>query len=160
MEPLLGQQQARHRGAATDPPIQGRTWRVLRHESPRRQKHPGSIRMDGHDDELAALRAVVFRRWRQDLGSQLDHRSDARQSVSRRAMKKSPLTFAAACLAVLMGSMTSAQSTHDGAKPPQDADLIGLHDFDFLVGQWRVHHRLLKDRLADSHEWTEFEGSL
>jgi hypothetical protein len=75
-------------------------------------------------------------------------------------MKKSHLTFAAACLAVVMGSMTSAQSTHDGAKPAKDANLIGLHDFDFLVGQWRVHHRQLKDRLADSHEWTEFEGSL
>jgi hypothetical protein len=75
-------------------------------------------------------------------------------------MKKSRLTFAAACLAVVMGSMSSAQSSQDGAKPTQEANLTGLHDFDFLVGQWRVHHRLLKDRLADSHEWTEFEGSL
>jgi hypothetical protein len=35
----------------------------------------------------------------------------------------------------------------------------GLHDFDFLVGQWRVHHRRLKERLADNHEWVEFEGT-
>jgi len=33
-----------------------------------------------------------------------------------------------------------------------------LHDFDFLVGEWQVHHRRLKDRLAGSHEWVEFEG--
>ena len=36
----------------------------------------------------------------------------------------------------------------------------GLHDFDFLVGHWRVHHRKLKERLANSHEWIEFEGTL
>jgi len=35
-----------------------------------------------------------------------------------------------------------------------------LHDFDFLVGHWRVHHRRLKERLANSHEWIEFEGTL
>ena len=33
------------------------------------------------------------------------------------------------------------------------------HDFDFLIGKWRVHHWRLKDRLADSHEWVEFEGT-
>jgi hypothetical protein len=36
----------------------------------------------------------------------------------------------------------------------------GLHDFDFLVGHWRVHHRKLKEHLANSHEWIEFEGTL
>jgi len=36
----------------------------------------------------------------------------------------------------------------------------GVHDFDFLVGQWRVHHRKLKARLANNHEWIEFEGTL
>lgn len=33
------------------------------------------------------------------------------------------------------------------------------HDFDFLMGKWRVHHRRLKARLAGSHEWVEFEGT-
>ena len=36
----------------------------------------------------------------------------------------------------------------------------GLHDFDFLVGHWRVHHRKLKQRLANNHEWIKFEGTL
>jgi hypothetical protein len=35
----------------------------------------------------------------------------------------------------------------------------GLHDFDFLVGHWQVHHRRLKERLANNHEWIEFEGT-
>jgi hypothetical protein len=34
------------------------------------------------------------------------------------------------------------------------------HDFDFLAGQWKVHHRRLQRRLAGSHDWDEFEGSL
>jgi hypothetical protein len=34
-----------------------------------------------------------------------------------------------------------------------------VHDFDFYMGSWRVHHRRLKDRLAGSTEWEEFEGT-
>ena len=32
------------------------------------------------------------------------------------------------------------------------------HDFDPLVGHWRVRHRLLRDRLAGCTEWDLFEG--
>ena len=35
----------------------------------------------------------------------------------------------------------------------------GLNDFDFLTGSWRVHHRRLKERLVENHEWIEFEGT-
>lgn len=35
----------------------------------------------------------------------------------------------------------------------------GVHDFDFYMGKWRVHHRRLKERLAGSTEWQEFEGT-
>ena len=34
-----------------------------------------------------------------------------------------------------------------------------VHDFDFYMGSWRVHHRRLKDRLAGSTEWEEFDGT-
>jgi hypothetical protein len=34
----------------------------------------------------------------------------------------------------------------------------GRDDFDFLIGTWRVHHRMLKDRLIGSTEWIEFDG--
>ncbi|HTT98803.1 MAG TPA: hypothetical protein VMF58_12190 [Rhizomicrobium sp.] len=33
------------------------------------------------------------------------------------------------------------------------------HDFDFLIGKWKVHHWRLKDRLAGSTEWVEFDGT-
>ena len=41
-----------------------------------------------------------------------------------------------------------------------DSAVSGLHDFDFLVGQWQAHHRKLKQRLANNQEWIEFEGTL
>jgi hypothetical protein len=34
-----------------------------------------------------------------------------------------------------------------------------IHDFDFLVGRWKVHHRRLNDRLAGSQDWVEFDGT-
>ena len=36
----------------------------------------------------------------------------------------------------------------------------GVHDFDFLMGEWQVHHRRLKERLAGSQDWLEFSGTL
>jgi hypothetical protein len=35
----------------------------------------------------------------------------------------------------------------------------GTHDFDFLEGCWRVHHRRLRQPLSGSSDWYEFEGS-
>jgi hypothetical protein len=34
----------------------------------------------------------------------------------------------------------------------------GRNDFDFLAGSWKVHHRMLTQRLKGSTEWIEFEG--
>jgi hypothetical protein len=34
----------------------------------------------------------------------------------------------------------------------------GRNDFDFLIGTWKVHHRILKARLNASADWLEFEG--
>jgi len=50
-----------------------------------------------------------------------------------------------------------AHSSQDAPKPMQAAvDLAGSHDFDFLIGEWRVHHHRLK---PDSQEWVDFEGT-
>jgi len=35
----------------------------------------------------------------------------------------------------------------------------GRNDFDFLTGNWKVHHKLLKGRLKGSTEWEEFDGT-
>ncbi len=37
-------------------------------------------------------------------------------------------------------------------------DLPDARDFDFLIGQWRVHHRKLRRRLVGDTEWQAFEG--
>lgn len=34
----------------------------------------------------------------------------------------------------------------------------GRSDFDFQIGIWKVHHRMLTQRLKGSTDWAEFEG--
>jgi hypothetical protein len=34
----------------------------------------------------------------------------------------------------------------------------GSHDFDFLIGNWKAHVRVLPDRLAGSNTWVEYDG--
>jgi hypothetical protein len=36
--------------------------------------------------------------------------------------------------------------------------MSSANDFDFLIGNWSVQHRRLKQRLAGSTEWIEFTG--
>jgi len=53
-----------------------------------------------------------------------------------------------------------ANSAATQASPSQaTATQAGLHDFDFFMGEWTVHHRRLRERLAGSHDWEEFEGT-
>jgi hypothetical protein len=66
---------------------------------------------------------------------------------------------AAAVLAAVLASLPTARSSQDNPKPIQAPNLAGLHDFDLRVGKWRGHNRRLKERLAGSHEWVEFDGT-
>lgn len=34
------------------------------------------------------------------------------------------------------------------------------HDFDFLIGSWKIHNRFLNGRLRGSKDWSEFEARL
>lgn len=36
---------------------------------------------------------------------------------------------------------------------------MGIEDFDFLIGNWRVRHRLLKQRLSNGRDSIEFDGT-
>ncbi len=63
----------------------------------------------------------------------------------------------------LAGCGQLAAQSHEDSDPgmnQKESAVPGLHDFDFLVGQWHAHHRKLKERLANNHEWSEFEGTL
>jgi hypothetical protein len=55
---------------------------------------------------------------------------------------------------------SNAAATQDAPPPAKPANLAGLHDFDFLVGDWRVSHRKLRERLANSDDWVEFDGTI
>lgn len=39
-------------------------------------------------------------------------------------------------------------------------DLAAPSDFDFVIGDWNVKHRRLKERLAQSTEWIAFDGEM
>ncbi len=68
-------------------------------------------------------------------------------------------TLATATLVLGLGIIEPAYSSQDNPKPAAQGDLSGLHDFDFRTGHWEAHHRRLKERLAGSHEWVEFDGT-
>jgi hypothetical protein len=73
-------------------------------------------------------------------------------------MKNFRVTLAAGILAAALNPFSPAHSWQDPPKPTQaGTDLAGLHGFDFLVGEWRVHHRV--KRPADSQQWLEFDGT-
>jgi len=47
-----------------------------------------------------------------------------------------------------------------GALAIQASATSSEHDFDFLVGDWKLRNRKLKARLTHSGEWTEFESAV
>ena len=59
------------------------------------------------------------------------------------------------CLAALAAPVSPAQPAEATMQDTQS----GPHDFDFWMGHWSVHHRQLKQRLANSHDWLEFGGT-
>jgi hypothetical protein len=76
-------------------------------------------------------------------------------------MKGFRVVFMASLAALLFVTGLAVQASQDTPKNQKvNANLAGLHDFDFLVGNWHGHHRKLKEKLANSHDWEEFEGTL
>jgi hypothetical protein len=76
-------------------------------------------------------------------------------------MKGFRAVFTAVLATLLFVTGLAVRASQDTPKAQQGAaNLSGLHDFDFLVGDWHGHHRKLKEKLANSHEWVEFEGTL
>jgi hypothetical protein len=75
-------------------------------------------------------------------------------------MKYSRPAVALGLLAALLSSLAPLHASADAPPPAtKSADVAGLHDFDFLVGEWSVHHLRLKERLAHCNEWAEFSGT-
>src|SRR4051812_5305851 len=55
--------------------------------------------------------------------------------------------------------LVAAYATRAGAQAPRSvpppANRSGVHDFDFQVGDWLVHHRVK----GSGNEWSEFDGT-
>lgn len=69
-------------------------------------------------------------------------------------------SLAALAIAALAAASTGASLAANDTPTANASNLSGLHDFDFLVGDWNVRHRKLKERLAHNDEWTTFDGTL
>lgn len=54
-------------------------------------------------------------------------------------------------------TMGTSSATELAAETAEQRSAV--HDFDFYMGKWRVHHRRLKERLVGTDEWQEFEGT-
>jgi len=90
-------------------------------------------------------------------------RSEIRvKEVTLRIYRRTATVMALLILSLAIPGLSTGQSDRDSGRGTTQIDSAtpGVHDFDFLVGQWRVHCRTLKERLANSHEWIEFEGTL
>ena len=60
---------------------------------------------------------------------------------------------------MLAAALLSAAAQVAGAQSPVPAAHDGLHDFDFVMGRWKVHLRKLLHPLTGSTEWIEYEGT-
>jgi hypothetical protein len=68
--------------------------------------------------------------------------------------------FALRTVVAVLGAACMAHASQDYPAPKLlKPNLSGLHDFDLRAGEWVCHHRRLKERLAGSHEWQEFDGT-
>jgi hypothetical protein len=75
-------------------------------------------------------------------------------------MRQARVAMFLVCLGLLPVAGALGAGSQDTPGAAETRDLSGLHDFDFLVGEWTVHSKRLKERLAGSHEWTAFEGHI
>jgi hypothetical protein len=74
-------------------------------------------------------------------------------------MHRTHARFAAAAFVAFAIAGAPVAAVQDNPTGAAGTDLSGLHDFDLRAGHWLVHHKRLKERLANSREWQEFDGT-
>jgi len=77
-------------------------------------------------------------------------------AIDRRTVLRLSL-FAAVASSIPLGAAKILAGPNTLENPAMTTD--PRHDFDFFFGSWTVQHRRLKERLANSIEWVEFDGA-
>src|SRR5688572_21388861 len=72
------------------------------------------------------------------------------------SLNRSPKNLSAVLMIAALLAAMPTRAAQDSPKPAASENLAGLHDFDFLFGDWKVHHRTLR---AGTTTWVEFEGT-
>ena len=75
-------------------------------------------------------------------------------------MKRSRTVLAIIAMIAMTALVPPAFASQDTPRPLDKPDMSGLHDFDFLVGDWRVHSHKLKEPLSGHQDWIEFGGTI
>jgi hypothetical protein len=71
-------------------------------------------------------------------------------------MRNFHVTLAIVLLAGAAAGLTAPIRSQDRSSiTPAAATPAGLHDFDFEIGEWRVHHRIKRN----GGQWLEFDGT-
>jgi hypothetical protein len=67
--------------------------------------------------------------------------------------------FVLGSLALLLNGQPSLGENPLVQQGAVDQERDGQHDFDFVIGSWKIHNRRLRDPLTGSTTWVEFEGT-
>jgi len=76
--------------------------------------------------------------------------------AGRRDLLVAAMTLAGGAL---IAASAKAGETGQAAEPVDPAFAPHARDWDWLIGNWSVRHRRLRERLAGSTEWDEFAGT-
>jgi hypothetical protein len=60
---------------------------------------------------------------------------------------------------MLVGFFIAGVAGASGASPVAPTSRDGHADFDFLVGRWHTHYRILRERLAHDSIWDRCDGA-
>jgi hypothetical protein len=107
------------------------------------------------------MRALGAARILADARSNTNRRAQGEDRMIRIHARFRMLTVVAAAFALARPSLAPAQTAATPASAPSAvaATRDGQHDFDWMIGSWKVQLRRLTHPLSGSTTWVEYEGT-